>query len=79
MIWTKQFWLGAAERAIKTVAQSLVAVLGVAGTGLLTVDWIAALSVAGAAGLASLLTSIGSAEHVAGHQPTPAHADEQVA
>lgn len=73
MLWTKQFWLGAAERAIKTIAQSLVAVLGVAGTGLLTVDWVAALSVAGAAGLASLLTSIGSAEHVAG-ATQPEHA-----
>ena len=73
MIWTKQFWLGAAERAIKTVAQSLVAVLGVAGTGLLTVGWVAALSVAGAAGLASLLTSIGSADHVAG-ATQPEHA-----
>lgn len=73
MIWTKKFWLGAAERAIKTIAQSLVAVLGVAGTGLLTVDWVAALSVAGAAGLASLLTSIGSAEHVAG-AAQPEHA-----
>ena len=73
MIWTKQFWVGAAERAIKTIAQSLVAVLGVAGTGLLTVDWVAALSVAGAAGLASLLTSIGSAEHVAG-ATQPEHA-----
>lgn len=79
MLWTKQFWLGAAERAIKTIAQSLVAVLGVAGTGLLTVDWVAALSVAGAAGLASLLTSIGSAEHVAGPQPDSTHADGQAA
>ena len=75
MIWTKQFWLGAAERAIKTIAQSLVAVLGVAGTGLLTVNWIAALSVAGAAGLASLLTSIGSADHVAG-ATQPEHATD---
>lgn len=73
MLWTKQFWLGAAERAIKTIAQSLVAVLGVAGTGLLTVGWVAALSVAGAAGLASLLTSIGSADHVAG-ATQPEHA-----
>lgn len=77
MLWTKQFWLGAAERAIKTIAQSLAAVLAVSGIGLLTVDWVAALSVAGAAGLASLLTSIGSAEHVAGPRPEPTHADGQ--
>lgn len=68
MLWTTAFWAGAAERAIKTFAQSLVAVLGVAGTGLLTVDWVSTLSVAGAAALASLLTSIGSAEHVSGNQ-----------
>jgi len=66
MIWTTDFWRGAAERAIKTVAQSLVAVIGVAGTGLMDVDWVAALSVAAAAGLASLLTSLSSAEFVAG-------------
>lgn len=78
MLWTKQFWLGAAERAIKTIAQSLVAVLGVAGTGLLTVDWVAALSVAGAAGLASLLTSIGSNNFVAG-AAQPERADRQAA
>lgn len=66
MIWSTAFWLGASERAIKTVAQALVAVVGVAGIGILDVDWASALSVAAAAGLASLLTSIGSAEFVAG-------------
>ncbi|RRD03239.1 holin [Arachnia propionica] len=71
MIWTRAFWMGATERAVKTVAQALVAVVGVAGIGILDVNWGSALSVAAAAGLASLLTSIGSADFVAGHQPEP--------
>jgi len=58
-IWTAAFWKAAAERAIKTFAQALVAFLAV-GTGLLDVDWVAAASVAGMAALLSLLTSIGS-------------------
>lgn len=74
MIWTKAFWKGAAERGIKTIAQSLAAVIAVGSTGLLDVDWLSALSIAGAAGLASLLTSIASADFVAG-PPTAAVED----
>lgn len=66
MLWTKAFWLGAAERVIKTVAQSVAAVLGVGALGVLSVDWAQTLSVAAAAGLASLLTSIADADRVAG-------------
>lgn len=66
MLWTREFWAAAAERAIKTVAQTIVAVVGVAGTGLLSVDWVQTLSVAAAAGLASVLTSIADADRVAG-------------
>lgn len=66
MLWTREFWVGAAERAVKTVAQTVVAVVGVAGTGLLSVDWVQTLSVAAAAGLASVLTSIADADRVAG-------------
>nr|DAN77685.1 MAG TPA: holin [Caudoviricetes sp.] len=66
MLWTREFWFGAAERAVKTVAQTIVAVVGVAGTGLLSVDWVQTLSVAAAAGLASVLTSIADADRVAG-------------
>lgn len=66
MLWTHEFWVGAAERAVKTVAQAIVAVVGVAGTGLLSVDWVQTLSVAAAAGLASVLTSIADADRVAG-------------
>ena len=65
-MFTYDFWVGAAERALKTVAQSVVAVLGVAGIGILSVDWVQTLSVAAAAGLASLLTSIADADRVAG-------------
>ena len=75
MLWTKAFWKGAAERAIKTCAQSAVAFIVVGTTGLLALDWVTIGSVAGAAGLASLLTSIGNADFVAGPQvPTPAPA-----
>ena len=65
-MFTRDFWVGAAERALKTVAQSVVAVLGVAGIGILSVDWVQTMSVAAAAGLASLLTSIADSDRVAG-------------
>ncbi|MFR0820336.1 MAG: holin [Lactococcus lactis] len=56
----KTFFKDLAERAIKTFAQSLVAV-GLAGaTDLLSVDWINALSVAGLATVVSILTSLAS-------------------
>ena len=63
---TASFWKGAAERAIKTIAQSLLAVLGVTGIGFGDVDWIASLSVAGLAGVASILTSIVNPTFTAG-------------
>lgn len=66
MIWTKAFWKGAAERAIKTLAQTLGGYLVVGVTGILDLDWTGALSVAGASALASVLTSIANPEFVAG-------------
>jgi threonine dehydrogenase-like Zn-dependent dehydrogenase len=65
-MFTREFWVSAAERALKTVAQSVVAVLGVGAVGILAVDWVQTLSVAAAAGLASILTSIADADRVAG-------------
>ncbi len=61
MLWTAEFWRAGAERAVKTFAQALVAVLGAGATGLLDVDWIQALSVAALAAVLSVLTSIASA------------------
>ncbi|MFK4781307.1 holin [Lactococcus petauri] len=58
-MFTKSFLKDTAERAIKTFAQSFVASLAV-GTGLLDVDWLNALSIAGLATVISVFTSIGS-------------------
>ncbi|MEQ7260080.1 holin [Lactococcus garvieae] len=58
-MFTKTFWKDTAERAVKTFAQSFGAVLIASGTGLLDVDWINALSVAGLATVISVATSVG--------------------
>jgi hypothetical protein len=56
---TRDFLLDAAERALKTFVQSLLAVLTVQGvSSLLDVDWLQALSVAGLATVISVLTSL---------------------
>ena len=68
MLFTKAFLLGAAERAVRTAAQSLLAVF-VVGVSILDIDVKTALAIAATAVVASLLTSIGSAEFVAG-KPT---------
>lgn len=77
MITTKAFWRGAAERAVKTFFQTLVAVIGVqVGTGAVgttagveSVAWLPALSIAVLATLLSVATSIGNADFTAGTTP----------
>ena len=52
-------WLKAAGiRAIKTVAQTAVALIGTNAVGITDVDWLAVLSASALAGVVSLLTSI---------------------
>lgn len=68
---TKAFWAGAAERAIKTAAQTLIAVIGTGTLGILDVDWLTALSVAGLATVLSVLTSVAQPEFVAGDADAP--------
>jgi hypothetical protein len=58
---TGEFWAAAAERSFKTFAQSIVAVIGVAGFTPADVDWKQLLAVGGVAAAVSLLTSIASA------------------
>ena len=56
--WNK-YWSYAGERAIKTVAQSALAVITASGViGILDLDVVQILSVSGFAGLMSLLTSV---------------------
>lgn len=58
-MFTQEFWKDAAERAIKTFAQSLVAVLSVAvATPIWDIDWVGAAGVSITAAALSLLTSI---------------------
>lgn len=54
----KSYWEYAAERAIKTVAQTALATIGVGAAGILDVDWANIASVAALAGVMSLLTSV---------------------
>jgi len=59
-MFTRTFWRSTAERAVKSFAQSLLAILGISGLGLLDVDWVTTLSTAGMATLLSVLTSLAS-------------------
>ncbi|MEV5610071.1 holin [Streptomyces sp. NPDC052225] len=60
-IWTIGFWKATAERAIRTFAQALAAVLVAKATNLFEVDWPAALGTAGLATLLAVLTAVGTA------------------
>jgi hypothetical protein len=58
----KSYWLrwakAAGVRAIKTVAQTAVALIGTNAIGITEVDWIGVASGAALAGVVSLLTSL---------------------
>lgn len=54
---SKEFWLAAGTRAIKTVCQTAIATIGVAVT-ITEVDWVVVLSTCALAGILSVLTSI---------------------
>lgn len=60
-MFTLQFWQSALERAVKTFAQALVAVLGAGTFGVLDAPWTTALSAAALAAVLSVLTSVMSA------------------
>jgi hypothetical protein len=57
-MFTITFWKDAAERAIRTAAQALLALWATDVTGVLAVDWVQAGSVAALAALTSVLMSI---------------------
>ncbi len=59
-MWTRTFWLAAAERAVKTLAQTMLAlwVVGDQVLNVFTVDWSASFGVGLGAMLISILTSL---------------------
>lgn len=74
MLWTKEFWKGAGERAIKTFFQTFTAALlisagadAIPATGVEGVAWLAVLSVSTLSAILSLATSIGNANFTAGN------------
>ena len=54
---TKKFWIAAAIRAVRTVCQTAVAVIGTS-FAMSDVDWLTVLSASVLAGILSLLTSV---------------------
>lgn len=60
MIWTRSFWTASLERALKAAAWTLSSLLIADGTDILGTDWASRLSVAGMAGVLSLLGSVAS-------------------
>lgn len=61
---TRRWWKAAGVRAVKTTAQTAVALIGTAALGLLEVDWLAVASGSALAGVVSLLTSVGGLPEV---------------
>lgn len=74
-MYDKRFWIATSERAIKTLAQALIAMF-VGGMTILTIDWQQALAVSVTAAIVSVLTSLISAPF--GSNPGPSLADETI-
>jgi hypothetical protein len=55
---TSSFWVSAVERAVKSFAQSLLAIWGGGVFNVLSVNWGSALGIAAGAAVLSLLTSL---------------------
>lgn len=66
MIWTKAFWKGAAERAIKTFFQTFVALIGTSAILVQDVNWPVIASGSVLATILSIATSIGNADFTSG-------------
>jgi len=61
-IFTNDFWLQTGERAVKTFAQTAVALIGAGVLNVLTTDWQQLIGVSLGAAVLSILTSVASAK-----------------
>ena len=65
---SKEYWIkwikAAGIRAVKTVAQTAVALIGTNAIGITDVNWVGVASGAALAGIVSLLTSLGGIPEV---------------
>lgn len=59
-VFSRAFWSAAAERAVKATAWAASSTLLASGAGLIDADWLGCASVAGMAGVLSLLGSVAS-------------------
>lgn len=57
---TLAFWRATVERAVKTFAQALLALIGTGAVGVTALNWPQLLSVSATAALLSVLTSVAS-------------------
>ena len=62
----KQWGLAALTRAVKTAAQTAIALIGTGAVGITDLDWVRVASVAGVAAVVSLLTSLAGLPEVDG-------------
>lgn len=70
----EEWAIAALTRAVKTAAQTAVALIGTRSVGFTDLDWVQVASVAGVAAVVSLLTSVATAlPEVGGAQPGPSH------
>ena len=74
-IFTATFARAAAERGVKATAWALSSALIANGTGIIDTDWRGVLSVAGMAGLLSVLGSIASDAATGGSGPSLTNAE----
>lgn len=61
----KTFWAGTAERAVKTLAQATLAMIGTNTIAITDLDWTHILAVAATAAIVSVLTSLATPETAA--------------
>lgn len=80
MLFSKVFWLGdngALVRAVRTAAQTAIAMLGVSSFSLWSVDWLNVVGVSGGAAVLSILMAVDRFEALMTKPPAGEQVSEQ--